>query len=914
MSLQQKVSLLGGIGFLVLFGLLGFMGIRALRESTQRTFQERVVIAQMIAQGISQALEEAAGHLERFAALESADLENGDLAAEREAIGSLYRYSRVFSKIFLLNAKGELLFSHPATGQPPPTHPRTYANVARTLKDGATHISSLPPTASQPPTFSLSAALRARDGRLVGVVGGIIDLSRHGVSGLIQPIKLGETAYTEIVNERGMVMASTKGRGSSLEETEYAAHFATLIQAGKAAQETCYRCHQSGGEISRRKDVLAFAPLTVLDGIPGGVAIRQSEEEALAPTRKLERDMLLVGGPIFLIGLALLWMGTRGLVRPIAQLTLASQSIAQGDLDTPIIQTRRDELGILARTFEQMRVKLKESLEEREERVRESESRAQHLSALNAVAATMGQSLDLGQILNDSLDKVLETMKLEAGGIFLREEGTGQLSLEAQRGASRGFLEGVARIGEEGAIAAQGRLQTGLSPSPSGRGACSFATVPLTSKGKLLGTMVLVGPEQRQFTPQEIDLLTAIGHQMGVGIDNAQLFGRAQRREREAEALYGIGVEVSRLLDLDKVLNSVVGYAQELLGAEVATLALLDEPSQEICIRATSGPVGQALRQIRLWPGQGVAGRAIRQGQPAMTSDFLSDSSLVHTPEIDSLIREAGIRAVLSVPLKIGERVFGSLTILHSKAHHFSDSEVGLLSQLANQAAVAMENARLYNQVQDMAVLEERDRIAREMHDGLGQVLGFLNLKARMVGDLLDSGQGAEAHREVEEMRKVTRDAYEEVRQGILGLRAKVSPEASLISMLEDYVEGFRHQSGIPVEITVADEAATRFPPGVAVQMVRVIQEALANVRKHAQAGKVFVRFIAEGNEAQIEVEDDGIGFDPTAFDGHDRWHFGLQTMQERAESVGGSLRVDSAPGRGTRVVVKLPLSPEGGD
>ncbi|MBI4203189.1 MAG: GAF domain-containing protein [Chloroflexi bacterium] len=908
MSLKKKAGLYGGVGLLILVGVLAFLGMRAIDKSTQRSLDERVLIAQTVAQSVDQILSKALDDLEQFAALQAYQLGDRDPAPEIHAVDEFYRWSRTLTPIFLLDREGKVIHTQPPypelVGKPLTDDPRAMANLKKLLP----YVSgTLAINLTQTRVFTVAVPVVGEKRELLGVVGGSVDLSRGGSTGLIDPMRLGKTAYAEIVDEDGWVMATTKSQpeAASTEETEYAAHFATLVKARQATQETCYRCHATEKGIERRRDVLAFAPLTI---ISGGAAIRQSEEEALAPSQELLRDMLLSGGLISLLGIGLIWIATQGLVRPIVQLTAASRRISEGEFDTEIATTRADELGELAFAFDQMRLKLRDSIEQREERAQESEKRAQQLSSLNAVAAIVSRPLDLDRVLGDGLEEALRILGLATGGIWLKEEEPPQLTLKTYRGASRQWLEGIARLQQEPGVSVV-VLPYQDATSPSSEEPSSFVYVPLVSKGKVLGAMGLASPGQHQFDPQERELLAAFGHQLGVGIENAQLFQESQRREREAHTLNRIAMDISRLLDLNKILDTVVESARQVLGADAAMLSLWDNISGDIYVKAVSGSVSPAFTELRLGIGEGIAGKVLSQGRPVISEDYANDPDIIHTREGDDLVRKDGLKAHLVVPLKIGEVILGSLGIANKQAQPFREREVDLLQQLANQAAVAIENARLYAQVEEMAVLQERQRIAREMHDGLGQVLAYLRLKSRELQGLLASNQTTQAQEGVAEVKEVVDSAYEEVRGGVLALRAQTPSQAGLIPLLKDYVEGFQSQTGNPVALIVADERATQFPPRVAIQLVRVIQEALANVRKHAQASKVEVSFEVVDEQALITVEDDGVGFDPTQMAFDSPFHFGLQTMKERMESVGGSLTTDSRPGSGTRIIGKLPLS-----
>jgi signal transduction histidine kinase len=229
---------------------------------------------------------------------------------------------------------------------------------------------------------------------------------------------------------------------------------------------------------------------------------------------------------------------------------------------------------------------------------------------------------------------------------------------------------------------------------------------------------------------------------------------------------------------------------------------------------------------------------------------------------------------------------------------------------LAAQAAIAIENARLYETVRGMATVEERERLAREMHDGLAQALGFLSLKLALAERMVEGNPESPLRVSLGEMRKVAANAYEEVRQAIFGLRTMVSRGLGLVPTLSEYLHEFSQQAGLEVKLEVQQESdLTKFAPEVEVQLVRIVQEALHNVRKHAGARTAWVRFWREGGDLLMAVEDDGVGFDPTGPLVDGQRHFGLATMRERAESVGGFLTVRLRGGTGTQVMMRLPLT-----
>jgi signal transduction histidine kinase len=375
-------------------------------------------------------------------------------------------------------------------------------------------------------------------------------------------------------------------------------------------------------------------------------------------------------------------------------------------------------------------------------------------------------------------------------------------------------------------------------------------------------------------------------------------YAKLEMKAREAEALYKIGTEISAFLDVDKVLYLVAEKAHELLGSDVAVLCLLD--GQELVVAAARGPADAFSTG-----GQGTLNCLERIG-PCDSSK--ADGEIKNCTFACHVIREEYLKAHLAVPLKTRDKVIGALCVGNRAAREFIQTDVDLLSGLASQAAIAIENARLYEEIQGLAVLKERERIAQEMHDGLAQALGALHLKATRAQQHLSPGQTPKIEAALREISKIAEGAYEEVRQSIFGLRVMASKRLGLIPALAEYLHDFSLDSGIPVEIGIRSEEAARLPLQAEVQLVWIIREALANVKKHAQATRAWVTFEREAEQAKVTTADNGRGFDGARLPRRGLAGFGLQIMRERAESAGGRLNVESGPGQGTRVMVWLPL------
>ncbi|MHC4909500.1 MAG: sensor histidine kinase [Planctomycetota bacterium] len=218
------------------------------------------------------------------------------------------------------------------------------------------------------------------------------------------------------------------------------------------------------------------------------------------------------------------------------------------------------------------------------------------------------------------------------------------------------------------------------------------------------------------------------------------------------------------------------------------------------------------------------------------------------------------------------------------------------------------EIGALHEEREALVVEREREHLAHEMHDGLAQVLGFVNMKAQAVEEYLRGGDTASARMQMAELSAAAREVYGDIRQGIVALRAHVDAGGSLREALDGYVDEFARSTRIPVTVQWdVEERELELAPIAKLQLLRIVQEALANVRRHARAESASVRLSATDSELGVAISDDGVGFDPTVTRDEDRPHVGLHTMKERAEAAGGSVEVESVPGRGTAVYVRLP-------
>ncbi len=379
------------------------------------------------------------------------------------------------------------------------------------------------------------------------------------------------------------------------------------------------------------------------------------------------------------------------------------------------------------------------------------------------------------------------------------------------------------------------------------------------------------------------------------------------QRNRELAALLAVGQAAGSSLDLGDVLDAALAAILGVTKAEAAEVWLVGD-SGELTLERQAGESPQAFRErVRLAPGEGLPGLAVERGSAIVVHDLARDPRFVRPK-----VQELGFQTFCALPLRRRDRAVGVVGVaFRDRTALTGEAELRLLEGIGEQVAIAVENARLHERVLDAAVLEERERLARDLHDGLAQILGYVNTEVLAIKRLLASGREQEAEEEVTNLETAARRVLTDVREAILGLRAS---SRGLVPGLRKYLEDFASMTSAALDLRVGDGVeGARLPPEVEIQLMRIVQEALSNVRKHASAAHATVALdVDDGGQLTLEVADDGRGFDPSRPVRAGWPRFGLQTMRERAEAMGGSFAVVSRPGEGTRVLVRVPL-PRGG-
>lgn len=376
---------------------------------------------------------------------------------------------------------------------------------------------------------------------------------------------------------------------------------------------------------------------------------------------------------------------------------------------------------------------------------------------------------------------------------------------------------------------------------------------------------------------------------------------RLRRHNRELLALHSAGLDVAAELSLDAILTKVVEQARNLVGAKYGAVSVIGAAGH-IDSFITSG-ISTADRALIGPPpvGHGLLRVVLQEGQTLRLPDLTKDSRSYGFPP-----NHPPMRSLLAVPIPCKSPFLGNLYLADKEqGREFSVDDEDTLKRFAVQTAIAIDNAHLHRQVADLATAQERLRIAHEMHDGTAQVLGYVNTKVQAAIEYIRRGENDEATKQLRELAVAAREAYTDVREAIVDLRTLPTPQRSFTEILEQYLERWKEQTGVSTQLIIDSDLV--FPAGVELQVIRIIQESLANVRKHAHAESVKIEIRRTEDRLSINVIDDGMGFNPSARPRSEFPRFGLSTMKERAESIGGTLIIDGTPGKGTAVRVEIP-------
>ena len=429
----------------------------------------------------------------------------------------------------------------------------------------------------------------------------------------------------------------------------------------------------------------------------------------------------------------------------------------------------------------------------------------------------------------------------------------------------------------------------------------TFLGVPILLRGVAYGNLYLTEREGGEdFTAEDEELTQLLAAQAAVAIENARLYESSTRWLRQLESLNEIGTALASEIELEPLLALVARRLRDLVDARMVLIAL--PQGDELTVAAAEGEGSYGVVGMSLEFGGSKAGRVLERRRSERVDSVLED------PEVDQqAARRLGVNSALYVPLVARGRAIGVL-IAHDRAgaqRAFTDDDLRLAESLAGRAAVAVDLSERVGRDALQRVVEaqelERKRLARELHDETGQALTSILLGLK---PLEQSAATEEARAAVASVRELVVSTLQDVRRLAVELRPSALDDFGLGTAVERLASTFREQTGLQVdfESRLGEE---RLPPEVETALYRIVQEALANVVKHAGASRVSILLVDKSTAVTAVVEDDGLGFDPGATRDD---VLGLVGMRERVGLVGGRLRIESAEGAGTTIAAEVPV------
>ncbi len=425
----------------------------------------------------------------------------------------------------------------------------------------------------------------------------------------------------------------------------------------------------------------------------------------------------------------------------------------------------------------------------------------------------------------------------------------------------------------------------------------SFLGAPVKALGHVYGNIYLAEKRgAREFGPEDERSLLVLATQAGVAIANASLYQKTLQRERWLEAQHEITTDILEGADAGAILTSVAEHARDLAGAEAATILTTTSTRGQLVVAAAVGAYADQVIGQAVPAAKSIAGSVMETGHPLHTDDAAS-----HVRGYQPIIRLGHVGPAIFVPLRVGGRATGTLMVANTKGgSRFDQSTISLVETFAAQASVAIGYGRAQADVRRLELMDERERIAKDLHDGIIQSLFAVGMGLQGTALLAGSPEtAARIDSAVGELDRVIRD----LRNYIFGLRPGILADRQLDQALRELGEDIQKRSTFRVEVEVDAELAA-VVSSRSHQIVQVTREALTNVARHAQAKHSVVRLTRTGQTAVLTIEDDGIGFEVR----RDKAGNGLRNMRDRATAMGGSLRISSKAGKGTSLRFTFPI------
>ena len=561
----------------------------------------------------------------------------------------------------------------------------------------------------------------------------------------------------------------------------------------------------------------------------------------------------------------------------------------------------------------------------------ETQRQAHKLAALNAVAAVINQPLSLQEILDRAIAKVIEVMETEGGGIRLLNQETGELPIAASHGLSPALIQSThsIRLGEGivGDVAQSGQPQVikDMSHDPriipssilAKEGFNTFAVVPLRAKDRIIGTLGVVTRQERDFIPEDMEILTAVGDQIGVAVENARLYTDLARHVRQLEAIHAVAEVVNRTEELDQILKEGLKQILAVTGMEMGAIALTNPENQILSIQACQG----ISRDFVSWLGEKLKTKPLEPDTWPEDLDFYFEEPLLVYPTLPKQVLEEGLRLYAEIPLFAEGDLVGVLIVATHGSHSFTTDEKVLLTAVGHQLGIAIADARLRQEALVAERLASIGRVATSVAHDLRSPLGGIQRSAEfLTRPELPSATRQKLSKSIASLSRMLINTSQQIldyvqNERLTSTRAPSRLTEFLNEVLSVLEIDFSDQ-GIEVEKKLRFRGEVRLDGD---RMAQVIYNIASNARDAMPEGGIF-KVSTRKLEDQVELvmSDTGPGvpqelseriFDPFfSFGKRQGVGLGLAIVKRIVEEHGGTIRLKSAKGWGATFVITLPL------
>lgn len=437
----------------------------------------------------------------------------------------------------------------------------------------------------------------------------------------------------------------------------------------------------------------------------------------------------------------------------------------------------------------------------------------------------------------------------------------------------------------------------------------SFLGVPIRAGDRQLGQIYLTNKlDDSEFTEDDQRIIQMLAGYAAAAIQNARLMDEMRvrdmaltRQSEDLSLLNDIASALTSSLEQDEILNKTLAAMMDYMKVEAGEIFLLEDDKETLRMVLHRGQAAEAFwTRNRFKKGEGVLGTVAQTGEPVFSSDLTKDSQFIR-----SAVLEAGFRQMAYLPLKSGDNLLGVMSVATRSEQPLDERSLQLLSAVANWAGLAIENAQLHQNARRLAVLEERDRIGMDLHDGIIQSVYGVGLSLENAFHTIDEDPDLAKVR-IKESIAGLNQSIRDIRAYILDLRPRQMGDDGLMSGLRRLVTEYRTNTFSEVLLNGPEKQPDDLPQINNLALFHICQEALANAAKHSGANHVDINLFRSTDRVVIEIHDNGKGFATEKMSttiGH-----GLSNMQTRAHAVGGDVEITSAPGEGTTILAWVPL------